>query len=65
MFQVTFKEPVQEPITNTNAFPKDLKTDGPLEIHTDTAVSLTVKQVQLLLCLPMESSTGQSKADSG
>ena len=26
---------------------------GPFEIHTDTAVSLSVKQVELLLCLPM------------
>ena len=43
----------RESIKNTNAFPKDIKT-GPFEIHTDTAVSLSVNQVQLLICLPME-----------
>lgn len=50
--QIEYEE--TEPIKNTNAFPKDLKT-GPFEIHTDTAVSLSVNQVQLLICLPMES----------
>ena len=44
----------KEKIKHTNAFPKDLKS-GPFEIHTDTAVSLSVKQVQLLVCLPMGS----------
>ena len=27
---------------------------GPFEIHTDTAVSLSVKQAELLICLPLE-----------
>jgi len=44
----------KEPVKHTNAFPKDAKV-GPFEIHTDTAVSLTVNQVQLLVCLPLES----------
>jgi hypothetical protein len=41
-------------------FPKLKKLEtcsGPLEIHTDTAVSLSVKQVELLICLPMDSET--------
>ena len=44
----------QEPnIKHTNAFPKDSASPH-FEIHTDTAVSLAVEQVELLVCLPME-----------
>ena len=38
---------------STTAFPKD-KEQGALEIHTDTAVLLSVNQAQVLVCLPME-----------
>ena len=39
---------------------------GPLEIHTDTAVSLSVKQAELLICLPMEAAgSGRAAAGSG
>jgi hypothetical protein len=35
---------------------------GPLEIHTDTAVSLSVKQAELLICLPLEADGGTATA---
>eukprot|EP00092_Neocalanus_flemingeri_P029317 GFUD01031829.1.p1 GENE.GFUD01031829.1~~GFUD01031829.1.p1 ORF type:complete len:1567 (-),score=501.95 GFUD01031829.1:381-5081(-) len=41
---------------HTTAFPKDRQT-GALEIHTDTAVLLSVNQAQLLVCVPMDTET--------
>ena len=43
----------QERPRNTTAFPKDRQT-GALEIHTDTAVTLSCNQAQLLVCLTLE-----------
>jgi hypothetical protein len=35
---------------------------GPFEIHTDTAVSLSVKQVELLVCIPLDCVDGGGAA---
>ena len=43
----------QERPRNTTAFPKD-RQSGALEIHTDTAVTLSCNQAQLLVCLSVE-----------
>ena len=46
-------EQQQERPRNTTAFPKD-RQSGALEIHTDTAVTLSCNQAQLLVCLSVE-----------